>query len=266
VAGTAPSGNVFILDVEDGQSSEIPNSASWTWDLDFSSDGLTLAGVGQDGQVAIWDVESKTMSSLMSPDPDAPGNSHTPTSNAGLVQVDFLPDAEVLVTAGLDGSVRVWTIGDDRSQVLAALDFALNSIDVSADGETVVASDVTGNVRLIEIATGDERLPRPQGVPGPSKVVISPDGRHLAGGGPGPVVHLWEVESGEIVRRIGRALGPSTVAFVNGGQEIRAASTEGIVRAYVLDPLELLEIAKNTVGRDMTDEECQRFLRRPCDS
>jgi hypothetical protein len=60
-------------------------------------------------------------------------------------------------------------------------------------------------------------------------------------------------------------MGKPTVAFVNDGDEIRAASLEGIVRGYVLDELELLEIAREEPDRDMTEEECQRYLRRPCD-
>lgn len=35
-----------------------------------------------------------------------------------------------------------------------------------------------------------------------------------------------------------------TVAWVNGAGEISAASAEGVVRGYVLDPVALLEIAR----------------------
>ena len=61
----------------------------------------------------------------------------------------------------------------------STLDFSLASIDVSEDGENVVVSDTTGNLRIIDVDTGEERLPRPQGVPGPTDVQFSPDGRHL---------------------------------------------------------------------------------------
>jgi hypothetical protein len=47
------------------------------------------------------------------------------------------------------------------------------------------------------------------------------------------------------------------VAFVKGGEEIRAASLEGIVRGYVLDPVALLDIAREKADRDLTDAECR---------
>ena len=79
------------------------------------------------------------------------------------------------------------------------------------------------------------------------------------------MVYQWDLQSGEIHRRIGRAIGKPTVAFVNDGGEIRSASLEGIVRGYVLDPLELLGIARGESDRDMTEEECQRYLRDACE-
>ena len=264
VAAAGPSGDVSVLDLRTGVSREIPDSANWALDLDFTSDGRTLAGVGLDGVVAVWDVESTTRTALMDSGlPAQPGGPQFLADHA-LFQVEFLPESNELVTAGFDGSVRVWEPEDGTNRILHMFDFRVNSIDVSLDGATVAAADITGNVRLIDTDTGDERLPRPQSVPGPTNVAFSPDARHLAGGGPGTTVYLWEVESGQIQRRIGRALGTLTVAFVNGGEEIRTASAEGIVRGYVLDPIALLEIARGRVERDITEEECQRYLRQAC--
>jgi hypothetical protein len=43
-------------------------------------------------------------------------------------------------------------------------------------------------------------------------------------------------------------------------------STESIVRGYNLDPEDLLKLAREEVGREMTEVECQRYLQRTCDS
>jgi hypothetical protein len=36
------------------------------------------------------------------------------------------------------------------------------------------------------------------------------------------------------------------------------------VRVWALDPERLLEIARDRVTRALTDDECQRYLQRPC--
>jgi WD40 repeat protein len=254
-----------VLEVSARLSTEIPNSESWTLDLDFSSDGRNLAGVGQDGSIATWDLDTMTRSMVIGEVPEASEGDLQQLSDDGLVQVEFLPGSDEVVTAGLDGSVRVWNPDEGSNRVLHDFDFPLSSLDVSGDRASVAAADSAGNVMLFDVETGEEVVPRPQSVPGQTSVVFSPDGRYLAGGGPGPVVYLWDLQTGEIHRRIGQAMGKPTVAFVTDGDEIRAASLEGIVRGYVLDELELLEIAREEPDRDMTEEECQRYLRRPCD-
>jgi WD40 repeat protein len=265
VAATGPSGNVFVLDVDTGASTEIPESASWSLDLDFSSDGRLLAGVGLDGLIVVWDLESMSRVITMSSGPEDLGSAQQLLPDRAFVQIAFRPGSNELVTAGFDGSIRAWDLDDGGNRTLHTFDSSLSSIDISPDGASVAGSDTTGDVRLLDSDTGEEILPRPQTVAGGTSVVFSPDGHLLAGGGPGPVIYLWDLRSGEIHRRLGRSFGRPTVAFVNGGAEIRAASLEGIVRGYVLDPIELLGIAREKAGREMTDEECERYLRRACE-
>ena len=245
VAAAAPSGDVFVLDVGTGQSAEIPDSAAWTVDLDFSSDGRQLAGVGVDGRLAVWNVESMTRITVMAPGLKARRavTASSPTRNR---QVEFLPRSDELVTVGLDGSVRVRDLDDGRNRILKVFAFPLGSMDVSSDGATVAVADNTGNVRLLDVDAGEEILPRPQSVPGQTRIVISPDGRYLA------VVALaqWSIygtcdpvrSSGDWTRHR-----KTDSRIRQWWTEIRSASLEGIVRGYVLDPEVLLEIARAEV-------------------
>lgn len=260
IAGTARSGEVFVLDVGSGVSAEIAGSASWALDLDFSSDGALLAGVGLDGRVAVWSTDTLTEVTLLAP----VGWLADKSSDRQLMEVEFVPGTYHLATVGTDGTVRIWDVGDGSNRILEEFGFPLISMDVSSDGRRLVAADSTGNLRILEVSTGEEILPRPQNVPGQTDIVFSPDGGSLAGGGPGPLVYVWDVGSGEIEQRLGRAIGAPEVAFVNGGSQIRSASIEGIVRGYVLDPGELLEIVRLMLRREMTDQECARYLHGPC--
>jgi hypothetical protein len=42
-------------------------------------------------------------------------------------------------------------------------------------------------------------------------------------------------------------------------------STEGTMRGYALDPVDLLDLARAETTRELTDAECERFLHRSCD-
>jgi hypothetical protein len=53
--------------------------------------------------------------------------------------------------------------------------------------------------------------------------------------------------------------------FVNDGKELRVTSGEGVERGYLLDPVDLLELARQEVPQDLTEDECRRYLRRSCD-
>ncbi|HSM45880.1 MAG TPA: protein kinase, partial [Acidimicrobiia bacterium] len=269
LAFVGPSLNVVLLDVTTGTSAEIPDSARWTRDLAFSSDGRLLAGVGQvgpgAGQVAVWDVSSLSRIRVMSPGLQSVPAGKQLLSDRGLVRVAFLPRSDDLITAGLDGSVRRWSTSDGTNRILDVFGFGLRSMTVSPDGATVVAADISGNLRRLDIDSGQQVGSPLQGVPGATDVVFSPDGLRLVGGGPGPIVYLWNLESGEIERQVGNAVGPQVVVFVNDGRELRAVSAEGVVRGYTLDSLELLEIARGKVERSPTEEECHRYLRRSCD-
>ena len=266
VAFAGPSGDVVVMDVDRGISEEIPESARWTSDLDFSSDGSVLAGGGFDGMVAIWDVSSRSKIRVMAPGLQALPNGQSLLPARHINEVEFIPGSYTPITAGADGSVRSWDPTNGSNQILDVFDFAAWSVDVSPDGLIVAATDETGNVRLLDPDSREEILPRLETVSGTVTVVFSPDGDLLAGGGSGGVVYIWNVSTGSIDRRLQGALGKPTPAFVNGGDELRSVGAEGIVRGYALDPLDLLEIARSQVDERMTEEECQQYLRRSCDS
>jgi WD40 repeat protein/DNA-binding SARP family transcriptional activator len=266
VAFAGPSGNVVLLDVDEGVAEEIPNSQRWGVELAFSSDGQLLAGTGFDGYVAVWDVASRSQVRVMIPGLKVlPAGQSLLPDNAPF-RLKFRPDSREVVTASADGSVRVWDTTNGTNRILRVFEFGLWSMDISPDGSSVVVVDRSGTVMLLDIDTGEELLPRPQSVSSQVGIRFSPDGRYLAGGGGStPLVYLWDLETGEVIRQFEGAVGPPRVAFVNGGDELLAVGAEGMVRGYTLDPLRLLDIARGVVDREMTEGECERYLRRPCD-
>jgi WD40 repeat protein len=126
--------------------------------------------------------------------------------------VKYLPDGKAVVTASLDGTIRVW----DR-----------------ATGKELRRFQSTVPANVIPV--------RPGGRPGwtaygrgPSSLALSHDGKVLAAAYPNQGVQLWDVDSGKALRLIqGQATNTAAVLFTPDGKTLVARSGNRIV--YLLD-------------------------------
>lgn len=112
--------------------------------------------------------------------------------------VQVVANGKQFVTAGRDGSLRLWDLdGAPRGRILAQYQTELNFIAVAPDGVTMATGCDDGSIVLWNLATGRE-LKR---FGGHSNWVlcgaISPDGGQLATAGRDKVIHLWALPSGE---------------------------------------------------------------------
>jgi WD40 repeat protein len=100
--------------------------------LAFSADGTKLAG-GCDADVVVWDTT--TGERLL-----------RCKGHAGLInEIAHAPDGAFLVSAGKDGTVRVWDRAGKGRAFRGHKDEVLH-VAVSADGKSVVSADSKGNV------------------------------------------------------------------------------------------------------------------------
>ncbi len=204
--------------------------------VDFSPDGQTLAMAGEEGNVELWDVESRRqLRKLVSPNaaplhtvrysPDgsviaaggiednnvtlwdavsgrvigAPIDTNPPQLG-GAHSISFSPDSKRIAVPGAPGTVGIWEVatGQRVGRPLVIGEANVDEAIFAEDGRTLIASDESGSVYMVDIGTG-----RPIGQPlsvgdePAASLDLSPDGRLLAAASFGGSVFVWDRKTGE---------------------------------------------------------------------
>ncbi|MET8144864.1 WD40 repeat domain-containing protein [Sphaerisporangium sp. NPDC005288] len=178
-----------LWDVRTGEPLNAPLARSRGWDTSsfLSPDGRVLAGIGQDGTVRLWQVNTRTPTPVGAP---LVGHPDKVTSLA------FSSDGQIMATGSKDGTVRLWQVST-RAPIGAPLvshTDEVTSLAFSRNGQTLATSGVDGTVRLWDTATS-----APIGAPlvghthWIASLAFSPDGQTLATSGDDGTTQLWEV-------------------------------------------------------------------------
>ncbi|HEX2048326.1 MAG TPA: TIR domain-containing protein [Acidimicrobiales bacterium] len=148
--------------------------------------------------------------------------------------VDVSRDGRLAVSAGDDGTVRVWSLESGREQMaLTGHEGPVFDAAFSPDGRTVLSAGEDGTVRTWDVATG-RQVSALDGHAGPVYTVsFSPDGRLAARTGEDGNVHLWEAATGrEVAVLRGHSAPAWGVAFSTDGQRLASGSDDGTVRVW----------------------------------
>jgi len=212
-----------------------------THGLSFSPDGFWLAAGSKDGNLRLWQTETLS----------GEGARVTPlvfmAHRKGANDVRFVPDGNLLVSAGNDAIARLW---DYQESKLVGMtiggSFAVPSIDISPDGKTLAI--VNGPlVRLREVSS--ERISGTFRADAPLfSVTFSPDGSLLAASGNDNLIRLWKTAETyrtanprypEPLLLTGHAGEPGTfralvwqVVFSPDGQLLASSGGDGSIRLW----------------------------------
>ncbi len=145
----------------------------------------------------------------------------------------FAPDGKKAVSAGADGSLRLWDTKTGKE--LRRLDGHSGRVWCVAfapDGRRVVSGGFDGSVRVWDLVSGREtrRFTHNDYV---RSVVFSQDGHFILSGGDDKLVRLWNLETGKEVRSFkGHDHFVWCVALSHDGKRALSASLDKTVRLW----------------------------------
>ncbi|MBN1137697.1 MAG: hypothetical protein JXM73_14010 [Anaerolineae bacterium] len=252
IFGVAQDKTLRVWDVETGQElHRFEGYADILWDIDLSPDGRWAVSASRDGAVQLWDI---------------PSSLETGT-NQGRVLINLAPQAARSVAVSSDG--RSVLVGPGKG-ASAAPDYRLRLLELetgadlappsafsghtetvqavafSLDGRMALSSGLDKLVILWDVASGREIRRFVGHTAEVTQVAFSPGcdpaqsgtaGRCMVlSAGGDSVIILWDMESGEALRRYqghqGNILG---AVFMPGGRTILSAAVDSTVREWRVD-------------------------------
>ncbi|MEV5237965.1 hypothetical protein AB0K89_02355 [Streptomyces cinnamoneus] len=165
---------------------ELTGHADAVSDVVFSPDGRTLASVGRDQKLMLWNVRSRTRVATL--------DGH----RTWLRGVAFSPDGRTLATGGNNREVVLWDVATrTRTTALTGHEEQLKRLTFSPDGRTLASAAADGTVILWDTRERSRRLTLSGHKGNVNAVRFSPDGRIVVTAGADRTLVLWVAATGD---------------------------------------------------------------------
>ncbi|OHB76631.1 MAG: hypothetical protein A2W31_10535 [Planctomycetes bacterium RBG_16_64_10] len=194
--------------------------------LAFSPDGAILASGGPGEAIKLWNVATHAQQGALK---------HGVRDQIWGKSVAFSPDGKILASGGSDRTVKLWDVATGTLMGTLPHDLPVASVAFSPDGKTLAAAGghmVRGELRLWDVATGQQRAELRQSIGHVRSLAFSPDGKTLASGGRDKTVRLWHVATGSELAALKAHLSVESVAFFPDGKTLAASFPDRSVRLW----------------------------------
>jgi RNA polymerase sigma factor (sigma-70 family) len=154
-----------------------------------------------------------------------------------VLTVAFSPDGRRLLTAGgsatRPGQIQLWEVGAKKNLFTLRPVPGVRSLRFAPDGQTFATADFSGDIRIRDAATGDERAVVHGHEKGAACVAFSPDGISLLSVGADGTVKLWQADRlGEQRTFLGHTDAVLSGAFFHNAPAVVSGGEDNTVRIW----------------------------------
>jgi WD40 repeat protein/flagellar motility protein MotE (MotC chaperone) len=216
----------------------------------FSPDGRWIAAGMNDGSVSIWRAA----------DPTQPHQQKAHASKIYLLA--FSPNSKMLITAGQDHLAKLWDVasGQIRHELRGHTSDVMDGV-FTPDSSAIITSDLKGVIFMWRTGTGD-KLKGPPAHAGTCTLDISGNGTRLASFSWDRTAKVWDTKSWRELATLTHREQVDGGAISPDGMRLATYTSYDGVRIVPLEFAELIRLAKTRVTRDLTPDECLRYLNR----
>ena len=185
----------------------------------YSPDGSRFAVVGEDGQVAVWDNQTRRSLLKLLTQQSSP-----------VTAVAFSPRGDRLATGDQDGRVTVWSTASGRSIFAVPVGAEVHAVAFSPGGSLLAVASDSPEVTLWDTAAGT----RVRSLSGGHTdlvwdIAFDAQGNELASAGEDGLVIVWDVASGKVMARLSHPKPVTSVAFRANG-DLATACKDNLIR------------------------------------
>lgn len=230
---------IWIYDVHSGDELALLTDRANDYSaIAFSPNGHILAAASENN-IQLWNINDYKLQDIYT--------GHT----SEIKYLVYSNNGKTLISGSTDATIRLWdTTNGETLFTLVGFSDNTSKVTISPDGKTVASSSFTnlGNIQLINLETGTliNTIPTNNNIL--YKLLFLPDGRRIAAGDRNGDILMWDVNTGEFLKKLAGKIGYITsLDSSKNGLYILSGSSEEIIQVWAVE----IEMLINTYNQDI---------------